>query len=61
MTIIISEDKIIAAMQNFLIEIDADGLARLTGEMFGGECYFINDEYHFYPDENYYGAFGDDK
>lgn len=57
-TIIITENQIIAKMQDFLIEIDADELARLTGEFFGGECYYFRDGYHFYPEENYNDAFG---
>ena len=57
-TFILDEEEIIAQMYNFLDEIDADELARLTGEFFGGECYFIGGEYRFYPDENYNDAFG---
>jgi hypothetical protein len=59
-TIIVSEDAIIAQMLDFLTECDRDELARLTGEIFGGECCYFPDGYHFYPDaENYYGAFGE--
>jgi hypothetical protein len=57
-TIILSEDQIIAKIQDFLIEIDCDELARLTGEFFGGECYYGGGDYNFYPDENYNDAFG---
>jgi hypothetical protein len=57
--ILITEDKIIAKIQDLLIEVDADELARITGELFGGECYYFADGYHFYPDENYCGGFGD--
>ena len=55
---VLSEEDIIPQMYNLLDEIDADEFARLTGEFFGGTCYFIEGEYHFYPDENYNDAFG---
>lgn len=60
-TIIISEDQIIKAMQDWMCECEGDEFARITGEIFGGECYFIGGEYRFYPDEykGYYGAFGE--
>jgi len=58
-TIIISEDTIISAIHDWLCECDADELARITGEIFGGYCMnWSGDEYRLYPDENYYGAFG---
>lgn len=55
--IILTEDRITKNIISFLAEIDADELARLTGEFFGGECYFFGGEYHFYPNENYNDAF----
>ena len=68
--IILSEEQIIQQMQEFLTECDADELARLTGEIFGGKCrpFFDPDnntilavmEYEFEPDENYCGAFGEE-
>jgi hypothetical protein len=58
--IIVSENDIITQINAFLIECDSDELARLAGEIFGGECYFISGDYNFYPnEENYYGAFGE--
>jgi hypothetical protein len=56
--IIISEDTLTNKIHDLLIEMDADELARIAGEMFGGECYYFWDGYHFYPDENYFDAFG---
>lgn len=58
-TITVDEDTLIAKIQDWLIEVDADTLAMVAGDMFGGECYYFADGYHFYPDENYCGAFGD--
>lgn len=58
-TIIVGEDTILKKMHDWLCEVDADEFARIAGEMFGGDCcFFGNDEFHFYPDENYYDAFG---
>jgi len=61
----VTEEQIMAQIQEFLTGCDADDLARLTGELFGGECYAIglmDNEvmtYEFEPDENYMGAFGE--
>lgn len=57
-TIIINEDTLTNKIHDWLLEVDADELARIAGEIFGGECYFFGDEYHFYPNENYFDAFG---
>ena len=55
---VLSEEEIIPQMYNLLDEINGDEFARLTGEFFGGRCYFIEGEYYFCPDENYNNAFG---
>ncbi len=57
-TIVLSDDDLYQALHEYLLEVDADELARLAGELFGGECYFFGGDYNFYPDENYAGAFG---
>ena len=66
-TIILTEDKILEQFQEWLTGCDADELARVTGELFGGNCtaFFDPDDndmlartkYEFTPDENYCGAF----
>jgi len=55
----ITEDKILDALLEFFRKCDADELARLAGEIFGGECYphFDSNCYTFEPNENYFGAF----
>lgn len=59
-TIIVDEETILLKLHDWLRnDADADELARVTAEIFGGECYFWGgDEYRIYPDENYNGAFG---
>jgi hypothetical protein len=38
---------------------DADELARIAGEIFGGICYYEGEGLYFFePNENYYGGFG---
>ena len=60
----LSEDRIIQAITEWAMECDADEFARVTGELFGGECFAIikNDEivYEFEPNINYGGEFGED-
>jgi hypothetical protein len=63
----LKEEQITKAMHDFIRDCDADELARLAEEMFGGKCFLAGidpDEnahgnfiYDFVPDENYYGAF----
>jgi hypothetical protein len=55
--IILTEDTVCQKIQDLLLEIDADDLARLVGEIFGGDCYENDGEYSFYPNENYNNAF----
>jgi len=58
----ISEERVIQALNKFIAEADADELARITGEVFGGKCYNVSDDtYHFIPDENYAGEFNTTK
>jgi len=58
--IVLMEDIVTDTLHRFLGECDADELARLVEECFGGKCYFSGGgEYTFYPDENYTGAFDD--
>ena len=65
--IILTEDKILSAFTGWLSACDADELARMTGETFGGECFsrLTTDEngklmivYDFTPNINYGGEFG---
>ena len=63
----LTELQCIEAIKNYLDECDADELARLTGELFGGECHVhfeiendINaNVYEFEPNEYYSGVFND--
>lgn len=67
--LIVTEDEIINQFQEWLTDCDADELARVTGELFGGKCfpYFDPDDqdfppvnrYSFKPNKNYFGAFGE--
>ena len=66
-TIVITENDITEAFNTWLEGADADEIARLAGELFGGKCFpAINYDYNkmnyeFTPNENYYGAFGENK
>ena len=53
----LTESHCIQAIQDFILECDADDLARLTGELFGGECFATDECYEFEPNENYTGQF----
>jgi hypothetical protein len=64
----LSESEMIDHLTTFIQECDSDELARVTGDVFGGKCFWsgdINDinaiydcVYTFEPDENYAGEFG---
>jgi hypothetical protein len=57
----LDEGAVIDAFHDWLAEADADELARLTGELFGGECFAVSEEfghsYAFTPNDYYCGAF----
>ena len=53
----ISEGKLLDRILRWTNDADADEIARICGEIFGGECYFVEGEYRFYPTGNYMGAF----
>jgi len=60
----LTEDQIIAQFEEWLTDCDADELARVAGELFGGECFPDEDyefnesaKYNFVTNENYFGAF----
>jgi len=68
----VSETEMINHLTEFIQNCDADELARITGDVFGGKCYWlgeiqeknsVNNKYDlmyvFEPDENYAGEFGD--
>jgi len=57
--IIVSDSQIVTAIQKWLDDCDADDLARIAGNAFGGACFYLDDErgYEFETDENYFGAF----
>jgi len=58
--VIIKEYHILAAIMNWMQTVDGDEMARVAGEMFGGECFTTNgDVYEFTPNENYSGVFND--
>lgn len=63
--IIIGEEAMDIKIHNWFITAEADEIARVAGEIFGGKCFadFKPDGkgkqvlcYEFEPDENYYGA-----
>jgi hypothetical protein len=70
----LSEDRVIQVLTDYLAECDADDLARLVGDTFGGECFckpkkvkrahyseYVN-IYEFEPIEGQYmGAFEEQK
>jgi hypothetical protein len=56
--IILTEDELINAFYELLITMDADDLAELTGEAFGGKCFTDSGEdYFFTPNGDYGGVF----
>jgi len=56
----INTEKATNALKRYINECDGDELARLLGDIFGGEC-FQNDEdsdwYDFKPNDYYAGEF----
>lgn len=58
---LLTEDKVIRSMLQFIEDCDADMLAYFVGEFFGGTCEFNGEEYEFTPNENYVGAFDNEK
>lgn len=63
-TIIIPEHILVSRLREWINECDADDLARITEEVFGGKCFQNSNDaegeiYSFEPNENYYGAFDD--
>ena len=56
-TFYLTEDQISAKVHDWLNDADADELADVAGRMFGGNCWYMDDEYVFDTDENYNGAF----
>ena len=57
--IIVEEDQLTSKIFDELHSCDGDMLAAIAGLMFGGECHAIDDHYEFFPNENYFGAFGE--
>lgn len=62
----LTDFQLTGAMHDFIRECDADELARLAGEIFGGDCHWIKYDnktddniYDFEPNENYCGQFGE--
>jgi hypothetical protein len=60
----LTEEQILEAIGEHLRTCDADELARIAGELCGGECFYHpsekssdDTEYDFNPNENYYNAF----
>lgn len=63
----LSEQEMIKHITDFIQECDSDELARITGDIFGGKCFWSGDIeytneiydsiYTFEPDENYAGEF----
>jgi len=58
----VKEGDILNAIFNWMQDADGDEMARVTGEMFGGECFTDDgDIYTFTPNENYTGVFDKSK
>jgi hypothetical protein len=64
----LTENQCIEAIQKYLQDCDADELARLTGELFGGDCLVdyrttngVENFYEFTPNEFYSGELDDIK
>ena len=54
----ITEEVLINKIYNELHSCDDDALAHIAGILFGGECFAMDNHYDFYPNENYFDAFG---
>lgn len=58
--ITLTDSEVVHAFMKFVIEdADADDLAVITGETFGGNCYTDGEKYTFSPDKYYGGAFNE--
>ena len=58
MTIIVPLQSLEDVLIEYIRSADFEELAKIAGEMLGGECAWWggrNDEFHFYPNENYTG------
>ena len=68
----LTEDQIIDKIAEYTQKCDAEQLATLAGNLFGGRCYptpliekedgkglIVEDTYSFEPNDDYLGAFGD--
>ena len=63
----LTDRQLTNAVRAYIYEADADALAHIAGEVFGGKCFFLmNDDsvkgdliYDFEPNENYCGEFDD--
>jgi hypothetical protein len=54
----VKESAIAQAIVDVVEHCDADTLAKIAGDVLGGNCFYDEDgEYDFEPDENYAGAF----
>jgi hypothetical protein len=56
--IILSEGSILNSISSLLENCDADDLCRITEHLFGGDVYFIYNEYRLYNNPDYGGEFG---
>jgi hypothetical protein len=60
----INTNQAISSLNAYLKECDSDELARLLGEIFGGQCFQNTDNpdiYDFEPNEFYTGQFDNKK
>lgn len=57
----VTEQIAVDRLRRYINECDCDELARLIGDIFGGECYNEGrpEIYYFKPNENYAGEFND--
>ena len=54
----LSEEEILKKIHETINEIDADGLAAIAADLFGGDCEHDGESFLFEPNENYQNAFG---
>jgi hypothetical protein len=64
--VILTDDEVIKEITDFIKDADADDLARIVGDVFGGTCFVEPEDeedngsdiiYRFVPNKDYSGAF----
>lgn len=56
----IPEHDVVEKLNQWISEADGDELARVVGDLFGGNCVYVEEgRFQFTPSDDYYGAFGE--